>query len=172
MISRNLNLDVKLRGQLSWSTHRITHYWLVVLFFPNCSSCHHQPLKYWWFRFWALNNEYPAFFKTTHFLGLWDQRIPLLQHYLEQTKSIDQDQWEEWLLALMDDTLAEIDLDEWNTALIGAMTQHLSGLYSGPEQSKEKTFLMKAMGRALKATKSGNRYLSNGHTEFLCFCYY
>ena len=107
-----------------------------------------------------MNNEYPAFFKTTHFLGLWDQRIPLLQHYLEQTKSIDQDQWEEWLLALMDDTLAEIDLDEWNTALIGAMTQHLSGLYSGPEQSKEKTFLMKAMGRALKATKSGNRYSS------------
>ena len=84
----------------------------------------------------------------------------MLQHYLEQTKSIDQDQWEEWLLALMDDTLAEIDLDEWNTALIGAMTQHLSGLYSGPEQSKEKTFLMKAMGRALKATKSGNRYSS------------
>ena len=101
------------------------------------------------------------FIRLHIYLGLWDQRIPLLQHYLEQTKSIDQDQWEEWLLALMDDTLAEIDLDEWNTALIGAMTQHLSGLYSGPEQSKEKTFLMKAMGRALKATKSGNRYLSS-----------
>ena len=105
------------------------------------------------------------FLRLHIFLGLWDQRIPLLQHYLEQTKSIDQDQWEEWLLALMDDTLAEIDLDEWNTALIGAMTQHLSGLYSGPEQSKEKTFLMKAMGRALKATKSGNRYLSVMNTQ-------
>ena len=66
-----------------------------------------------------------------HLSGLWDQRIPLLQHYLEQTKAIDQAQWEEWLLTLMDDTLGEIDLDEWNTALIGAMTQQLTGLYSG-----------------------------------------
>lgn len=46
-----------------------------------------------------------------HLSCLWDQRIPLLQHYLEQTKvAVDQDQWEEWLMALMDDTLAEIDL--------------------------------------------------------------
>ena len=46
----------------------------------------------------------------------------------------------------MDDTLVEIDLDEWTTALIGAMTQQLSGLYSSPEQSKEKIFLIKAIG--------------------------
>ena len=60
--------------------------------------------------------------------------IPIIiyQHYLEQTKvNIDQAQWEEWLLTLMDDTLGEIDLDEWNTALITAMTQQLTGLYSG-----------------------------------------
>ena len=29
----------------------------------------------------------------------------------------------------MDDTLAEIDLDEWTTALIGTMTQQLSGIW-------------------------------------------
>ena len=58
--------------------------------------------------------------------------IIIYQHYLEQTKvNIDQAQWEEWLLTLMDDTLGEIDLDEWNTALITAMTQQLTGLYSG-----------------------------------------
>ena len=58
--------------------------------------------------------------------------IIIYQHYLEQTKvNIDQAQWEEWLLTLMDDTLGEIDLDQWNTALIGAMTQQLTGLYSG-----------------------------------------
>ena len=49
------NLDVNLRGQLSWNTYWITLYWIVVSFYPTSSSCHHQPLKYWWFRFWALN---------------------------------------------------------------------------------------------------------------------
>ena len=66
---------------------------------------------------------------------------------------IDQDQWEEWLLSLMDDTLAEIDLDEWNVAFVGAMTQQLNTLY--PDRDvKEKAFLIKAIGRALRALKN------------------
>ena len=64
---------------------------------------------------------------------------------------IDQDQWEEWLLALMDDTLSEIDLDEWNNAFVGAMTQQLNTLYP---DAREKAFLMKAAGRALTAVKN------------------
>lgn len=96
-----------------------------------------------------------------HLSSLWDQRIPLLHHYLAQAKFMvqDQDQWEEWLLALMDDTLAEIDLDEWNNAFIGAMTQQLNTLYTDVQhqpcdsQQKQKAFLIKAMGRALKAAK-------------------
>ena len=95
-----------------------------------------------------------------HLASLWDQRIPLLHHYLAQAKFMvqDPDQWEEWLLALMDDTLAEIDLDEWNNAFIGAMTQQLNILYpsdlpSNISYQKQKSFLIKAMGRALKAAK-------------------
>jgi hypothetical protein len=96
---------------------------------------------------------------SKHLSALWDQRIPLLQHYLEQTKAVDQDQWEEWLLVLLDDTLAEIDLDEWNIALIGAMSQQLNGLYTIADQPKEKAFLMRCMGRVLKAIKAGSRTL-------------
>ena len=96
------------------------------------------------------------FYIDFYLFRLWDQRIPLLHHYLAQTKYIvDQDQWEEWLLALMDDTLTEIDLDEWNNAFIGAMTQQLNSLYqSEGGNDKQKAFLVKAMGRALKAAKN------------------
>ena len=86
-----------------------------------------------------------------HLSTLWDQRIPLLQHYLEQTKVIDQYQWEEWLLNLMDDTLSEIDLDEWNHAFLGAMTVQLNNVNL---DVKEKAFIMKATGRALMAIKN------------------
>ena len=30
----------------------------------------------------------------------------------------------------MDDTLAEVDLDEWNNAFVGAMTKQLTTLYT------------------------------------------
>ena len=79
--------------------------------------------------------RYPKEIFTKSFENAYTNKhifIIINQHYLEQTKvNIDQAQWEEWLLTLMDDTLGEIDLDQWNTALIGAMTQQLTGLYSG-----------------------------------------
>ena len=54
---------------------------------------------------------------------------------------IDQDQWEEWLLALMDDTLAEVDLDEWNNAFVGAMTKQLTTLYTEKDvKGKDEAF--------------------------------
>ena len=53
----------------------------------------------------------------------------------------------------MDDTLAEVDLDEWNNAFVGAMTHQLTTLY--PEKDvKGKAFLVKATGRALTAVKN------------------
>jgi hypothetical protein len=100
-----------------------------------------------------------------HIPPLWKQRIPLLQHYLEThhlissasgigvaSPSWDQDQWEDWLLALLDDTVKEIDLDEWTVALAGAMSQQLS-LYGG-DQVGEKCFLMRCLGKVLKSTNS------------------
>jgi hypothetical protein len=99
-----------------------------------------------------------------HLSTLWDQRIPLLQHYLQQTKAIDQDQWEEWLLALMDDTLSEIDLEEWNNAFVAAMTQQLEAFYSGKNPGRGKVFLMKAAGRALIQVKQKTLVLDTlGH---------
>ena len=69
---------------------------------------------------------------------------------------MDQEQWEEWLLTLMDDTLNEIDLEEWNNAFIGAMTAQLNSLYTATEcqNDKQKSFLVKAMGRSLRSVKN------------------
>ncbi len=110
-----------------------------------------------------------------HIPPLWKQRIPLLLTYVEThtppstsssvvnasasgtgsaaaaASAWDQNQWEEWLLALLDDTVKEIDLDEWTVALAGAMTQQLS-LYAHKTQIGEKCFLMRALGQVLKST--------------------
>ena len=59
--------------------------------------------------------------------------------------SWDQEQWEDWLLTLLDDTIREIDLDEWTVALAGSMTQQF-GLY-GQSQVGEKCFLMRCLGQ-------------------------
>ena len=59
--------------------------------------------------------------------------------------SWDQEQWEDWLLTLLDDTIREIDLDEWTVALAGSMTQQF-GLY-GQGQVREKCFLMRCLGQ-------------------------
>ena len=62
--------------------------------------------------------------------------------YLQVTSSF---QWEDWLLTLLDDTIREIDLDEWTVALAGSMTQQF-GLY-GQGQVREKCFLMRCLGQ-------------------------
>ena len=55
----------------------------------------------------------------------------------------------------MDDTLAEVDLDEWNVAFVGAMSQQLTAGTLNPDRDvKEKAFLIKAIGRALRALKN------------------
>ena len=41
----------------------------------------------------------------------------------------------------MDDTLAEVDLDEWNNAFVGAMTKQLTTLYTEKDvKGKDKVF--------------------------------
>ena len=100
---------------------------------------------------------------SKHLSALWDQRIPLLQHYLEThtspngtaTSSWDQLQWEEWLLVLLDDTIAEIDLDDWTSALATAMVNQMTLLYNAPSQLEEKCFLLRCLGRVCMASKSG-----------------
>lgn len=88
-----------------------------------------------------------------HLSALWAQRIPLLQHYLENTKiKTNQGQWEEWLLGLLDDTLTEVDLDEWTVAFSASLNRQMV-LY--PED--DRSFLFKAIGQSLKKVKASNR---------------
>ena len=101
-----------------------------------------------------LNNFAPNINK--HIPVLWQQRIPLLQHYHENhsgtsgvTPSWDQGQWEDWLLALLDDTVAEVDLEQWTNALAGSLAHQLA-LYQSEKEVKEKCFLMKSLGQVLK----------------------
>lgn len=63
---------------------------------------------------------------SKHIPGLWMNRIPLLQHYLDThvssgkaNPSWDQRQWEEWLLDLVEKTVAEIGVDAWTSELAG-----------------------------------------------------
>ena len=97
-----------------------------------------------------------------HIPALWKQRIQLLQHYLEThivpdsgvpRSTWSQEQWEEWILKFVDDTLIEIDLEEWNSALVKEMFQQLS-LYKMSDTIPERTFLVKCMGVVLKRVSS------------------
>ena len=100
---------------------------------------------------------------SKHLSALWDQRIPLLQHYLEthtaangsSTSSWNQIQWEEWLLALLDNTIAEIDLDDWTSALATAMVSQMNLFYQSSNHLEEKCFLLRCLGRVCRASKSG-----------------
>ena len=101
---------------------------------------------------------------SKHLSALWDQRIPLLQHYLEThtgangqaSSSWDQIQWEEWLLALLDNTIAEIDLDDWTSALSTAMVNQMNIFYQSSDNVNEKCFLLRCLGRACRSSKSGS----------------
>ena len=46
-----------------------------------------------------------------HVVELWDARFPLLIHYLEQHEVVDTGQWQDWLLTLLTDSLAQIGME-------------------------------------------------------------
>ncbi len=104
-----------------------------------------------------------------HVRPLWGKRIPLLQLYLKNqlqwrnkadeeavlAPGWEQSQWELWLLELLDDTIKEIGLEEWNAALVTAMEKQLA-LYEESEEKTEHAFLIKALGLVLKNSTSRN----------------
>ncbi len=117
-----------------------------------------------------------------HVPPLWSKRIPLLQLYLKNhlrssddddgssngsvnnsasdppptlASSWDQEQWELWLMELLDDTIKEIGLEEWNGALVSSLQQQLS-FYSDEREVAEKRFLIKCLGLVLKNSSSRN----------------
>eukprot|EP00094_Tigriopus_californicus_P000040 TCALIF_00040-PA protein Name:"Similar to CDC45 Cell division control protein 45 homolog (Homo sapiens)" AED:0.07 eAED:0.08 QI:0/0.16/0/0.85/1/1/7/0/2542 len=106
-----------------------------------------------------------------HIPSLWKQRISLLQHYLEKhvsstSSTWDQNQWEEWLLTLLDDTIGEIGLEEWTSALALSINQQLA-LYKHDDEVKERCFLMKSFGLVLKRTSGKQLILEHLSTLFL-----
>lgn len=106
-----------------------------------------------------------------HIPPLWKQRISLLQHYLEKHVSStsgtwDQNQWEEWLLTLLDDTIGEIGLEEWTSALALSINQQLV-LYKHEDDLKERCFLMKSFGLVLKRTSGKQLILEHLSALFL-----
>ncbi|QQP50569.1 Maestro heatlike repeat family member 1 [Caligus rogercresseyi] len=100
---------------------------------------------------------------------IWDKKVPLLQHYAETINSKnkssdwDQEQWENWLLALLEDSVAEIDLDEWNTPLIESFQYQLDSFYKAPQ--RQRTFIIKCLGISIK--KSGARLIVLEHLQNL-----
>ncbi len=126
-----------------------------------------------------------------HVPPLWSKRIPLLQLYLKNhlrspagagvaedrkgnadgepvlTPSWQQGQWELWLMELLDDTVREIGLEEWNGALVSSLQQQLSLYRSADEdndrgqETQEKCFLIKCLGLVLKNSSSRNLVSAN-----------
>ncbi len=108
---------------------------------------------------------------SRHLSSLWKQRIPLLQHYLDTHVSTatasppvlvaspwDQGQWEKWLLELLDDTVKEISLEEWNSSFASALEQQLA-FYPDDAEVKEKCFLVKCLGVLMKNSSNRNLVL-------------
>ena len=58
-------------------------------------------------------------------------------------------------MALLDNTIAEIDLDDWTSALATAMVNQMTLLYNAPNQLEEKCFLLRCLGRVCRSSKSG-----------------
>ncbi len=117
---------------------------------------------------------------SRHLSALWSQRIPLLQHYLDTHMSTagasggpassapavlvaspwDQDQWEKWLLELLGDTLKEVGVDEWGSALAEAFKEQMA-LYSDEGESQEKGFLIRCVGVIMRVASSRNLVLAH-----------
>ena len=79
--------------------------------------------------------------------ALWTGRFPLLLHYLEQHRdSVDCDTWQEWLLGLASDSLAEVDCQDFSLALVQAL---LDQIQLHPPTSQERAFCVLLAGQSL-----------------------
>ena len=66
----------------------------------------------------------------------------------------------------MDDTLAEVDLDEWNNAFVGAMTKQLTTLYTEKDVKG-----IAIVGSPCAHTQSGRSYALQDTLYKLIGCY-
>lgn len=90
-----------------------------------------------------------------HLVDVWEARFPLLLHFLEQHKdNVELGQWQDWLLALVTDSIIQVGSDVWTGELVTALVEQLS-MYSS--ESKEKSFCVVVTGQVL--TKVTNKQL-------------
>ena len=97
-----------------------------------------------------------------HLVDLWDARIPLLTHYLEQNESVDLDQWQNWLFTLLRDSLEQIGMEEWNCQMVSAIVDQFQ-FYEN--YSKEKSFAIHCVAHVL--TLVGNRQVVQDNLDLL-----
>ena len=96
---------------------------------------------------------------------LWEARFPLLLHYLDQHKDkVDLDQWQDWLLALVLDTVHQVDSEEWTLELVSALVNQLP-LYSS--EAREKSFSVVLTGQLLTRVTARQNVLDTLSSLFL-----
>lgn len=99
-----------------------------------------------------------------HLVELWDARFPLLVHYLEQHETVELEQWQNWLLALLTDSLAQIGMEEWSCGVATALVNQLP-MYEA--QSEEKSFAIRCVGHVLTLVTNKQVVLDNLSAIFL-----
>ena len=84
---------------------------------------------------------------------VWQARFPLLLHFLEQHKdSVELGQWQDWVLALITDSVQQVGSETWTVELVTSLVEQLA-LYSS--DSEEKSFCLVLLGHVL--TKVTNK---------------
>jgi len=99
-----------------------------------------------------------------HLVELWDARFPLLMHYLEQHDTVDLEQWHNWLLTLLTDSLAQIGMEEWSCGVAVALVNQLP-MYE--PMSPEKSFAIRCVGHVLTLVTNKQVVLDNLSAMFV-----
>ena len=100
-----------------------------------------------------------------HLVQVWEARFPLLLHYLEQHKdNVELEQWQDWLLALVTDSVKQVDSDTWTAELVNALVEQLA-MYSS--SSKEKSFCVLVTGQVLTMVSNKQMVMDTLSSLFL-----
>merc|ERR1719186_2384428 len=100
-----------------------------------------------------------------HLVEVWEARFPLLLHYLEQHKeNVELGQWQDWLLALVTDSVQQVGCDKWTGELVTALVEQLA-MYSS--ESREKSFCVVVTGQVLTKVTNQQMVLDTLSSLFL-----
>ena len=107
----------------------------------------------------------PVLGSGSQLAALWEARFPLLLHYLDQHRDqVEAAQWQDWLLALVTDTVTTVAEEQWTEQLVAALTSHLP-LYA--RDSREKSFCVLVTGQLLTRVARQDAVLDTLSSLFL-----